>query len=277
MRIIIANRFARTRGFTLLELLVVIAMISVLIAVLLPALVGARRDAQKTVCGTRLRELGTAVQMYAGDYDGRLMPLAYSSFDIIGTGPVVYWWGTNDAKGVDHERGFLWPYLQSRLGNGTVFECPGQSWGSYKPQGAAKSVTSTYGYNGYYLSPPHATSWSFSIGQMPWQLLSTIKEPSRVFVFADTMIDLGGARPVNNALLDPPFLYSDGSWAAHPNPTTSFRHDGRTMAAHADGHVEGYKFQRSWLTSERFMIGSVGGENGPHYVPTWKDWCERSN
>ena len=263
---------ARSRAFSLLEVLIVISLITLLISVLAPALVTARRQAKAVACGTRLRELGRALQMYGCDYGGRLMPLAYWSFEIIGTGPVIYWWGTNDGEGVDHERGFVWPYLQSPLAAYSVFECPQQPWGSYRPQGAAKSVTSTYGYNGYYLSPEHTPGWAFGIGHMPWLTLSKVKDTARVFAFADTLIDLGEPLPRNTALLDPPKLFSNGTWHDNPNPTTAFRHQGRTLAVHVDGHVAGYKAQSPWLTSRRFLIGAVGPDNAPHYVPGWRDW-----
>lgn len=45
------------RGFTLIELLVSISIIAILIAILMPALSGSRKEARKTQCLTRLREL----------------------------------------------------------------------------------------------------------------------------------------------------------------------------------------------------------------------------
>ncbi len=243
-----------------------------LLAVLLPALGTARREGMAAECGASLRELGRALQMYASDHDDRAMPLSYWSIDLIGTGPVVYWWGADTPGGVEHRVGFLWPYLQNDLSGDTVFACPEQPWGSYRPQGAAKAVTSTYGYNGYYLSPPHTPGWAFGIGHMPWLGLSKTKDPARVFAFADTLIDLGGSRPFNSALLDPPQLFSAGSWSDNDSPTTAFRHRGSVQAAHVDGHVARYTPGADDLTSKRFAIGSVGRSNAPHYVPDWRAW-----
>ena len=178
---------ARQKGFTLIELLIVIGTIALLMAIILPALNRARGQTRTVVCLSNLRQLGLAFACYANDYDDYAMPTVGQS----GT----YWWGQILSDGIDHTKGFVWPYLRSELERESVYECPAQRYGSYglqgKPDGVPDGpqwITSTYGYNGYYLCPAKS-AWA-QIKHRPWQKLKTVIKPAEVLAFADTLINL---------------------------------------------------------------------------------------
>jgi prepilin-type N-terminal cleavage/methylation domain-containing protein/prepilin-type processing-associated H-X9-DG protein len=64
------NRLDNLSGFTLVELLVVVAIVAVLAAVIFPVMNAARERARQTKCFNNMKQLGIAVRLYAEDWDG---------------------------------------------------------------------------------------------------------------------------------------------------------------------------------------------------------------
>ncbi|MDQ7822115.1 MAG: prepilin-type N-terminal cleavage/methylation domain-containing protein [Candidatus Eremiobacteraeota bacterium] len=61
----------RKKGFTLIELMIVIAIIAILAAILVPNFLRARAQGQLTACKSNLKNIGTAMEMYSTDNQGR--------------------------------------------------------------------------------------------------------------------------------------------------------------------------------------------------------------
>lgn len=67
------------RGFTLVELLVVISVIGLLLAILMPALAGSRRKACAVVCSMHMHQLGMSSMMYTQDNEGQFTRSSHSA------------------------------------------------------------------------------------------------------------------------------------------------------------------------------------------------------
>ena len=255
-----------SHGFSLVEMLVVIGIMSVLCAMLLAAVSRGRSMARDIVCINNLRQLGIAVKLYANAYDGCLPPLGYWK-----KYPIRYWWGT-DSTPTDYKTGFLAPYLGTAGKESDVYQCPAQPPGTYHQEGSSSTPTTTYGYNGYFLSPEAAPGWANSIQQRPWQTLQTVENPCQLFMFADTLLEWGKGKVTNTCFLDPPFLYSRGGWKPNRRPTLCFRHNRAANVCFADGHVEAVDAAKGTITGEETQTGYVGTSNAPYYVPDYKEW-----
>jgi len=112
------------RGFTLIELLVVIAIIAVLMAILMPTLSRAREQGKRAACMNNTKSLALAWNIYADDYDAKIVNGCTSLGGQNRDGVCwVYWPGLNATQAeaiAGLRRGMLFPYCPSVK----LFKCP---------------------------------------------------------------------------------------------------------------------------------------------------------
>ncbi len=216
-----------TSGFTLIELLVVVAIIAILMAVLLPALARARNSAKTVKCLANLHQIGIALQMYAGDFNGAL-PF-FNTLDAATTGE----WGTAWQRR-------LTPYCsgESRpeaAADGTpavstsVYWCPSQN-----PHNPSPGWPGDYSINTLLFYSSWMTDQDLT-HQQPMKL-QQLTAPGQFVMMAD------GAGCWANPF--PPG--SDSSrqdiWSRHSG--TGELYHGGTNALFADSHVETYQWEK---------------------------------
>lgn len=216
--------------FTLVELLIVIAIIAILAAMLLPALQKARLIAQRISCAGNMKQIGLAHSMYIGDYN------------------CFVTWSAQDSTGVPRHRG-LWMQVLAEYtsGSGLPWICPAipvlssGSLGSFKsnhsPYSAAwvgaMNIIQTIGINGTFFYKTDVTNYPTINGGR--NNLTEVKIPSKLIYAGDNVDYSGICNPGNSN--SGRYCAKGGLWpasGAYFNPC----HLGSCNITYLDGHVD---------------------------------------
>jgi len=242
----------KQKGFTLIEMLVVISIIAVLMAVLLPVLGRARSQAISVVCSSNLRQLVLANIGYSTENNGFFVPAASDIWDSSG---YHRWHGVRKSlnEAFDPKLGPLAEYLA----NGKVKECPAATglvqssqWNVSFEKGCGG-----YGYNMTYIG---SRLWEkgYNYGQKAaYERTAKMSEVGKSFdtlMFADSAFYQNGKYIIEYSFAEPRFWVSGGRvWtSSSPSPSIHFRHKGRANVGWVDGHVDG-----------RRLVDYSGGNN----------------
>jgi prepilin-type N-terminal cleavage/methylation domain-containing protein/prepilin-type processing-associated H-X9-DG protein len=222
-------------GFTLAELLVVIAVIAILVALLLPALSRAQESARRIRCLGNLRQLGLATQLYWDDHEGRAFRYRRGAVD----GGDLYWFGwlvrgREGERTFDATQGVLHPYL----GTTGVELCPSLNYALRPFKLKAIGAAFGYGYN-LQLSPPHA--------QAPVNV-NALRRPAGLALLADAAQVTVHFRHGRHATV----LFCDG----HVGFELPWRIDGR-LPRHRVGHLPADRLLLDGGTGDMLQQGAA--------------------
>lgn len=163
-----ARYLAMRRRFTLLELLVVVAIISILAAILLPALTKARYNVQLTACAGNVRQIALAGLLYAGDNTDDLPPsIAWNGS---WSWPTVLNYQPGTATGARGGRR-LYTFMGDYLPDVRIYTCPLNA-----PQPANLQTQ-------YEAAPNSGSSWLWQSYAIWWGfdgLVSTFRGPNQL-------------------------------------------------------------------------------------------------
>lgn len=248
----------RPKAFTLVELLVSLAVVGILSSLLITGVGEVRFAAQKQQSASNIRQLAAANLSYANDH-GQFSPNADFR-------DVVHWHGKRVGGKFDGRGGYLSPYLEG----GAVRVCPIFAALLEESQGSDFDIgTGGYGYNATYYGarpdqwnakPPRgATRDSFQPWNCRGNLPSLITDPVQTVMFTSTAIVKGGG-VVETGNSVPYRHLQNGQLGQQATPTCHFRFRGEALVAWGDGHVT--------LEKPNNETGSnvYGDDNAAHFV-----------
>ena len=231
-----AKRFGRRRGFTLLEMLAVIAIVGILASIILPALSKAKSRAEGISCLSNTRQLLAAWQVYAVDHND-LLPYNLGGTGANGVSPVhtnLNWvnnvldWSLNpdNTNTATLTEASLGTYV-SRAAN--IYRCPSDHvLSSAQSMAGWTARVRSYSMNAMIGNAGAATMGGTNVnnpGYVQFFKLTSIPQPTEIFVFLDEHPD---------SINDGYFLNRDYYPEWHDLPASY--HNGAAAFSFADGH-----------------------------------------
>lgn len=242
----------KLKGFTLIEMLVVISIIGLLSTLMATSVSNALTQAKATASISNLRQLGLATMNYVADHQGKFPPSMSQN-------NLVRWHGSRQSisEPFEAEGGYLSGYLGE---SDRINRCPLLTSRAIK-SGSFELGAGGYGYNGAYLGG------SFVGGKHLATNLSIISDLSQVIAFTTTAF--ANKTGIQEYPFSEPYTAVRGGYALQPS--THFRANGKALVCWVDGHVSKEKANKTGGPNyyggdnEKEQIGWFGPETGNGY------------